>query len=53
MVKGIFLVKPEKGGNIALSRRGDFKVSADGILTDGTGTAMLNVRFRSYDNSTS
>ena len=40
--EGYFLVKPENG-NIALSRRGDFKVSADGLFTDGTGTAMLNV----------
>ena len=31
--EGYFLVKPDNG-NIALSRRGDFKVSADGLFTD-------------------
>ena len=40
--EGYFIVKPENG-NIALSKRGDFKVSANGLLTDGTGTAALSV----------
>ena len=39
---GYFLVKPENGKN-ALSKRGDFKVSANGLFVDGTGTAALNV----------
>ena len=39
---GYFIVKPANG-KIALSRRGDFKVSADGTLRDGTGTQPLSV----------
>ena len=39
---GYFIVKPENG-KIALSRRGDFTVSADGTLRDGTGTQPLSV----------
>ena len=39
---GYFIVKP-KNGNLALSRRGDFTVSADGTLRDGTGTQPLSV----------
>ena len=39
---GYFIVKPANG-NIALSRRGDFTVSADGTLRDGTGTQPLSV----------
>ena len=39
---GYFLVKPENGKN-ALSKRGDFKVSANSLLVDGTGTAALNI----------
>ena len=39
---GYFIVKPESG-KIALSRRGDFTVSADGTLRDGTGTQPLSV----------
>ena len=38
---GFFIVKPANG-NLALSRRGDFTVSADGTLRDGTGTQALN-----------
>ena len=39
---GYFIVKPANG-QVALSRRGDFKVSADGTLRDGTGTQPLSV----------
>lgn len=39
---GYFIVKPA-GGVLAMSRRGDFTVSADGTLKDGTGTQALNV----------
>ena len=39
---GFFIVQPSSGGKIAMSRRGDFGVSADGILTDGTGTIPLS-----------
>ena len=39
---GYFIVKPING-KLALSRRGDFKVSANGTLTDGTGTQPLSV----------
>ena len=39
---GYFIVKPANG-NTALSRRGDFTVSADGTLRDGTGTQPLSV----------
>ena len=39
---GYFIVKPENG-KTALSRRGDFTVSADGTLRDGTGTQPLSV----------
>ncbi len=39
---GYFIVKPENG-KTALSRRGDFTVSAAGILKDGTGTQPLSV----------
>ena len=39
---GYFIVKPANG-EIALSRRGDFTVSANGTLRDGTGTQPLSV----------
>jgi flagellar basal-body rod protein FlgF len=39
---GFFIVQPSSGGKIAMSRRGDFGVSANGILTDGTGTQPLS-----------
>ena len=39
---GYFIVKPANG-EISLSRRGDFTVSADGTLRDGTGTQPLSV----------
>ena len=39
---GYFIVKPNNG-KIALSRRGDFTVSADGTLRDGTGTQPISV----------
>jgi flagellar basal-body rod protein FlgF len=39
---GYFIVKPA-GGEVAMSRRGDFTVSADGTLKDGTGTQPLSV----------
>ena len=39
---GFFIVKPATG-KLALSRRGDFTVSADGTLRDGTGTQPLSV----------
>ena len=38
---GYFIVKPVNG-EISLSRRGDFTVSADGTLRDGTGTQPLS-----------
>jgi len=38
---GYFIVKPANG-EISLSRRGDFAVSADGTLRDGTGTQPLS-----------
>ena len=38
---GYFIVLPA-GGEPAMSRRGDFTVSADGTLRDGTGTQALN-----------
>ena len=38
---GYFIVKPANG-EISLSRRGDFTVSADGTLRDGTGTQPLS-----------
>ena len=39
---GYFIVKPANG-EIALSRRGDFTVSANGTLRDGTGTQPLSI----------
>ena len=39
---GYFLVKPT-GSPPGMSKRGDFKVSENGIFTDGTGAAALNV----------
>ena len=39
---GYFIVKPVNG-KLALSRRGDLTVSADGTLRDGTGTQLLSV----------
>jgi flagellar basal-body rod protein FlgF len=38
---GYFIVKPANG-KLAMSRRGDFTVSADGTLRDGTGTQPLS-----------
>ena len=38
---GYFIVKPANG-EISMSRRGDFTVSADGTLRDGTGTQPLS-----------
>ena len=38
---GYFIVKPANG-NISMSRRGDFSVSADGTIRDGTGTQPLS-----------
>jgi len=39
---GYFVIKPVNG-KLALSRRGDFTVSADGTLRDGTGSQPLSV----------
>ena len=39
---GYFIVLPANGSP-AMSKRGDFTVSANGFLTDGTGTRALNV----------
>jgi len=39
---GYFIVQPD-GGEPGMSKRGDFKVSANGEFTDGTGAAVLNV----------
>jgi flagellar basal-body rod protein FlgF len=38
---GYFLVQPD-GGKVGLSKRGDFKVDANGRFTDGSGTPALN-----------
>ena len=38
---GYFIVKPANG-KLAMSRRGDFTVSADGTLRDGTGSQPLS-----------
>ena len=40
--KGYFIVKPDQG-NLALSRRGDLKVGADGFLKDNTGAVIYSV----------
>ena len=42
---GYFIVKPANG-KAAMSRRGDFTVSADGTLRDGTGTQPLSTEFQ-------
>ena len=42
---GYFIVKPANG-KPAMSRRGDFTVSADGTLRDGTGTQPLNTELQ-------
>ena len=42
---GYFIVKPANG-KLAMSRRGDFTVSADGTLRDGTGTQPLSTDFQ-------
>ena len=42
---GYFIVKPANG-KPAMSRRGDFTVSADGTLRDGTGTQPLSTEFQ-------
>lgn len=39
--EGYFVIQPESGVP-ALSRRGDFRVSQDGLLVDGTGALVLN-----------
>ena len=39
---GYFIVKP-KSGKLALSRRGDFKIDQNRILTDNTGAQIYNV----------
>lgn len=40
--EGYFFIQPETG-DPALSRRGDLRIGADGVLRDGAGDAMLNV----------
>jgi len=40
--KGYFIVKPE-GAKLALSRRGDLKVGANGFLQDNTGAQIYSV----------
>ena len=42
---GYFIVRPFNG-EISLSRRGDFTVSADGTLRDGTGTQPLSTELQ-------
>ena len=42
---GYFIVRPVNG-EISLSRRGDFTVSADGTLRDGTGTQPLSTELQ-------
>jgi flagellar basal-body rod protein FlgF len=42
---GYFIVKPANG-KLAMSRRGDFTVSADGTLRDGTGTQPLSIELQ-------
>jgi flagellar basal-body rod protein FlgF len=39
--EGYFVIEPDNG-EPALSRRGDFRVSQDGFLVDGTGAKVLN-----------
>ena len=39
---GYFIVKPERG-KLALSRRGDFKINQNRILTDNTGAQIFSV----------
>jgi len=39
--KGYFIVQPPEG-EMALSRRGDFRVNADGFLMDGGGSLLMN-----------
>lgn len=40
--RGWFYVRPDGGGAPALTRRGDLKISSDGILRNGAGEAILN-----------
>ena len=42
---GYFIVKPANG-QISMSRRGDFTVSADGTIRDGTGTQALSTELQ-------
>jgi len=42
---GFFIVRPANG-EISLSRRGDFTVSADGTIRDGTGTQALSTELQ-------
>jgi len=42
---GYFIVRPVNG-EISLSRRGDFTVSADGTVRDGTGTQPLSTELQ-------
>lgn len=39
---GFFLIQPASGGDIALSRRGDLQVAADGTLRNGVGDVLLS-----------
>ncbi len=39
---GFFVIEPATGGEMALSRRGDLMVSADGTLRNGVGDVMLS-----------
>jgi flagellar basal-body rod protein FlgF len=40
--RGYFFVRPETGGDPALSRRGDLRVDPDGTLRNGAGDAVLS-----------
>ena len=40
--QGYFFIEPKNGADIALSRRGDFAITADRFLTDGAGNFMLD-----------
>lgn len=39
--RGYFYIQPEGGGAPALSRRGDLRTGADGVLTNGAGEVLL------------
>jgi len=42
--EGFFVIQPKSGGEPALSRRGDFRIDATGVLSDGAGNQLLNAQ---------